>query len=218
MVINVTFNNISAIWWRLVSLAEETGVRGENHRPDASHWQTLSHNIVSRTPRHQRYLNSQTAIIVFKQNLNYHERSNVTTIFSKIMANIYLQVQWLIGMLDASGFLAPLQGNVQQKHNACSYLSSWRYNPIFRPAIEEEKTLIQQHLGVTTNDVTVHHYAEVGSITIEKGIQRADPHCWGQWHSVFYHAFCECWDQQYHPWISSSSCVGSTTAEWRQSV
>jgi len=37
MVINVTFNNISAIWWRLVSLAEETGVRGENHRPDASH-------------------------------------------------------------------------------------------------------------------------------------------------------------------------------------
>ena len=165
MVVNVTFNNISAIWWRLVSLAEETGVRGENHRPDASHWQTLSHTIVSRTPRHQRYLNSQIAIIVFKQSLNYHERSNVTTIFSKIMANIYLQVQWLIGMLDASGFLAPLQGNVQQKHNACSYLSSGRYNPISRPATEEEKTLIQQHLGVTTNDVTVYHYAKVGSST-----------------------------------------------------
>ena len=165
MVVNVIFNNISAIWWRLVSLAEETGVRGENHRPDASHWQTLSHNIVSRTPRQQRYLNSQTAIIVFKQSLNYHERSNVTTIFSKIMANIYLQVQWLIGMLDASGFLAPFQGNVQQKHNACSYLSSGRYNPISRPATEEEKTLIQQHLGVTTNDVTVYHYAKVGSST-----------------------------------------------------
>ena len=26
---------------------EETGVPGENHRPAASHWQTLSHNIVS---------------------------------------------------------------------------------------------------------------------------------------------------------------------------
>ena len=25
----------------------ETGVPGENHRPDASHWQTLSHNVVS---------------------------------------------------------------------------------------------------------------------------------------------------------------------------
>ena len=25
---------------------EETGVTGENHRPAASHWQTLSHNVV----------------------------------------------------------------------------------------------------------------------------------------------------------------------------
>ena len=32
---------------------EETGVPGEKHWPDASHWQTLSHtfNIVSSTPR-----------------------------------------------------------------------------------------------------------------------------------------------------------------------
>jgi hypothetical protein len=28
---------------------EETGVPGENHRPAASHWQTLSHNVVSST-------------------------------------------------------------------------------------------------------------------------------------------------------------------------
>jgi hypothetical protein len=28
---------------------EETG---ENHWPDGSHWQTLSHNVVSSTPRH----------------------------------------------------------------------------------------------------------------------------------------------------------------------
>jgi hypothetical protein len=31
---------------------EETGVAGENHWPVASHWQTLSHNVVSSTPRH----------------------------------------------------------------------------------------------------------------------------------------------------------------------
>ena len=30
---------------------EETGVPGENHWPVASHWQTLSHNVVSSTPR-----------------------------------------------------------------------------------------------------------------------------------------------------------------------
>ena len=51
MVLNATFNNISVISWRSVLLAEETGVPGENHRLVASHRQTLSHNVVSSTPR-----------------------------------------------------------------------------------------------------------------------------------------------------------------------
>ena len=87
-------------------------------------------------------------------------------------------------MLDAAGFLAPLQVKDQKKHIACSYLSylsSGRYNPITRPATEEEKTLIQQHLGATTNQVTVYKYVKVGSnthrdCTIEKGIQREQTH------------------------------------------
>ena len=33
MMFNATFNNISVISWRSVSLVEETGVPGENHRP-----------------------------------------------------------------------------------------------------------------------------------------------------------------------------------------
>jgi len=45
--------------WRSVLLVEKTGVPGENHRPAASHGQTLSHNVVSSTPRHERGLNSQ---------------------------------------------------------------------------------------------------------------------------------------------------------------
>ena len=52
MVFNV--NNISFISWRSVLLVEETGVPWENHRPAASHWQTLSHNVVSSTPRLSR--------------------------------------------------------------------------------------------------------------------------------------------------------------------
>jgi hypothetical protein len=43
MVFNATFNNISVISWWWVVLVGETG---ENHRPVASHWQTLSHNVV----------------------------------------------------------------------------------------------------------------------------------------------------------------------------
>jgi len=32
--------------WQWVLLVEETRVPGENHRPAANHWQTLSHNVV----------------------------------------------------------------------------------------------------------------------------------------------------------------------------
>jgi hypothetical protein len=50
---NATFNNISVISWRSVVLMEETGIPEENYRPAASHRQTLSHNVVSRTPRYE---------------------------------------------------------------------------------------------------------------------------------------------------------------------
>jgi hypothetical protein len=53
---NATFNNISAISWWSVLLVEETRVPGENQRPAASHWQTLSHTVVSDTPRHAQAL------------------------------------------------------------------------------------------------------------------------------------------------------------------
>ena len=59
MVLNATFYNISVISWRSVLLLEETGVPGENHRPVASPCQTLSHNVVSSTPRHGQDSNSQ---------------------------------------------------------------------------------------------------------------------------------------------------------------
>ena len=43
-VFNTTFNNIKVISWRSVLLLEETG---DNHRPAARHWETLSHIVVS---------------------------------------------------------------------------------------------------------------------------------------------------------------------------
>jgi hypothetical protein len=56
---NATFNNIAVISWGSVLLVEETGGSWENHQPVARHWQTLSHNVVSSTPRHERDSNSQ---------------------------------------------------------------------------------------------------------------------------------------------------------------
>ena len=50
MVFNAAFNNISVISWQSVLFVEETGVPEEYHWPATSHWQTLSHNVVSSTP------------------------------------------------------------------------------------------------------------------------------------------------------------------------
>jgi len=40
-------------------LTEETGEPAEKHRPVASHRQTVLHNVISSTPRHERSSNSQ---------------------------------------------------------------------------------------------------------------------------------------------------------------
>jgi len=59
MKFNTAFNNISFISGQSVLLVEKTGVPGEKHRPAASHWKTLSHKVVSSTPRHERDSNTQ---------------------------------------------------------------------------------------------------------------------------------------------------------------
>jgi len=59
MVINATFNSILVLSWQLVLSVEETGAPRENHRPAASDWQTLSHNVVWSTPPHEQGSNSQ---------------------------------------------------------------------------------------------------------------------------------------------------------------
>ena len=50
VIYNATFNSISVLSWRSVLLVEENGVPGENQWPVASHWQTVSHNVVMSTP------------------------------------------------------------------------------------------------------------------------------------------------------------------------
>ena len=55
MVLNATFYNISVISWQSVLLVEEPE---DNRFPAASHSQTLSHNVVSSTPRYELGSNS----------------------------------------------------------------------------------------------------------------------------------------------------------------
>jgi len=57
--------NISVISWRSVLLVEETGEPGENNRPAASHWQTLSHNVVSGSSRHETLRNYKFQYLIY---------------------------------------------------------------------------------------------------------------------------------------------------------
>ena len=59
MVFHTTFNNVSAISYWSVLLMVEAGIPDENNQPAANHCQTLSQNVVSSTPRHERDSNSQ---------------------------------------------------------------------------------------------------------------------------------------------------------------
>jgi len=58
MVFNATSNNNSVILMRSILLVKETRVPGKNHWPATSHGQTLSHNVVSSTPRYEWGSNS----------------------------------------------------------------------------------------------------------------------------------------------------------------
>jgi hypothetical protein len=76
MVFNTPFNNISAISWRTV-LLEETGVPRENHHPVASHWRTLSHNVVSSTHRHGKNRFEDTKGLIRSCNSKKNRQCNV---------------------------------------------------------------------------------------------------------------------------------------------
>ena len=64
IVLTTTFNNISVILWRSVLLVLETGLPRGNHQPVASHWQTLSHSVVSSTPCHQQGSKLTTLVVI----------------------------------------------------------------------------------------------------------------------------------------------------------
>ena len=83
MVFNATFNNISVISCRSVLLVEETGLPGDNHRPVASHWQILSHNVVSSTPRQWAGFELTTFVVIYTDctcscKSNYHMITTTT--------------------------------------------------------------------------------------------------------------------------------------------
>ena len=82
MVFNATFNNTLVILWLSVLLVQKTRVPGENHRPAASHWQTLSHECCHRI--HLARVGFKLTIVVIGTDCigscisNYHTITTIT--------------------------------------------------------------------------------------------------------------------------------------------
>ena len=75
---------------------EKIVVPGENHQPLASHWQTLLHNVVLSTPRHERGSNWQLVIgteWTDSCKFNYHATTPAPTVLCfKLGCYIFLGV------------------------------------------------------------------------------------------------------------------------------
>jgi hypothetical protein len=111
MVFNTTFNNISAMSWQSVLFMEETELLRENHRPVASYWQTLSHNLVSSAPRHEEDIKIKSltcsallicCIVGDLRNPQY--RSHMNDLMSWIYSDVINTVMTLFVQLDCSIF------------------------------------------------------------------------------------------------------------------
>jgi hypothetical protein len=115
-VFNTTFTNIS-----VTTFVAEIGVPREINRPVASHWQHLSHNVLSSTPRHEWGSNSQlkwwwvTIAHVFVY--NYHSTTTAQ-----------VQLRWkVIVLLILMEFMIITVYNLSFHINQWKELVCWKY-------------------------------------------------------------------------------------------
>ena len=80
-IFNATFSNISVMPWWSALLVEETRVPGENHRPVASQWQSVSHNFVLKTPRLRFELTPLVVKIYSQSIIHLYYLSTMSTCF-----------------------------------------------------------------------------------------------------------------------------------------
>ena len=126
MVFNTTFNNISVISWWSVLLVEETGGPRENHRPVASDWETLSHNVV--------HLDLTTSVVIGTDCIGSC-KSNYHMITAKTALPFYVNevlLSFLPVLKDLKFVVCMVSVEDYQPHRQCKYYCAvdWVQDPI----------------------------------------------------------------------------------------
>jgi hypothetical protein len=92
LTVNTNVTRSSFVWFRYVVFnatfnilfGEEAGVSDENHLATVSHWQTLSHNVVSSTSRLSGFEFTKLVVIstdyIGSRYSNYHTIVTTTTL------------------------------------------------------------------------------------------------------------------------------------------
>ena len=128
MVLTATFINISVISWRSVLLVEESRVPGENHRPVANHWWTLSHNVVSSWRVVQKKIHT-ASFSQMKLNFCVHKWS-----FQLKLSPLFKWAQFSLALFGSVGDqLVNVKGDKSETHSHFPF--TWRA-PIHRSARE----------------------------------------------------------------------------------
>ena len=128
MVFNATFNNISVISWRSVLLVEETRVPGETHPPVASHWQTLSHKVLSTTYTTPLTGFELTTLVVIGTDCTGNCISNYHTITTTTAPRrLFIWYRWCRLMTKQDGLSTQEDGLSRQECNL-STQNRWSLN------------------------------------------------------------------------------------------
>jgi hypothetical protein len=133
----------------------------ENHRPATNHWQTLSHNVISSTPRHERerhwlhnscYSNYHTCSIKYRNQTIHNCKSPHVMLFDSLIENSNLlidlqRIVWnklnfilkLVFFFDVSHGPSWLYGSWNNNYYAISdFLDIWKipYNALFHTKVQ----------------------------------------------------------------------------------
>jgi hypothetical protein len=106
-------------------LLEETGVPGENHRPLTSHWQTLSHDLVSSTPRHEQDGFELTTILVIGTDWtgscksNYHTINPLIILLSFHHTHHYERLTMNVSCITTRGLQWMYHVSLREAYNEC---------------------------------------------------------------------------------------------------